>query len=523
MTQSIGQYVRSRIPTLFKLQSKSLKPLNPIPAFRAMSRSDWNFFMMGYMAWTVDAFDFFCTSVTATAVAKTLNRSVTDITWGITLVLMFRSLGAVIFGFISDTYGRKPAYLICCFLFCVFEIGTGFIQTYAQFLVLRGLFGMSMGGMYAAAAATSLENAPVQSRSVLSGIFLPGYNLGYIFAIIFFRAFEFTTHGWRALFWFSAAPPAMLFVWRLFFPESPFFIEHRRLEKEKLLNQGDSAKANSPVKQFFGNLKNGVKKHWLLFVYLIFLMSGMNFSSHGSQDLFPTMLQKQIKLNPDQRTVTMVVVNLGAMCGGLIMGQVSEITGRRLALVICCVIGSVLIYPTFFSDSQAQIMGAGFFMQAAVMGAWGILPIHLIELSPPEFRSLFSGLAYQLGNLVSSASSTIEADATEQFPLPEKGPDVHDYGKVMALFMTGVFIFLLICVIVGPEYFHRDLSAGAENDKDVVIIEGNDELKNQSDTFNNEQESNSDQYVSSEFLEIDQDKPITHHREHGYKKDDNIV
>lgn len=366
-----------------------------------------------------------------------------------------------------------------------------------------------MGGLYGATSATALEGAPVISRSVLSGIFLPGYNLGYIFAIVFFRAFEFTTHGWRALFWFSAGPPAILFVWRLCFPESPFFVEHKRLKKEKAMQEGNHERAESPIKQFLHDLKNALKQHWLLFIYLIFLMSGMNFSSHGSQDLFPTMLTKQIGLTADQRTVTMVVVNLGAICGGLIMGQVSEITGRRLALVICCVIGAALIYPTFFSRSQSQIMASGFFMQACIMGSWGILPIFLIELSPPEFRSLFGGLAYQLGNLVSSASATIEADATEKFPLPELGPGIYDYGKVMALFMTGVLIFLLICVLVGPERFHRDLSAGAEDREKPQGVE----------EYTQQNVDTDDQNVSTSVLEIDQEKPTAHHREHHDRKD----
>lgn len=135
--QTPGQYIKTRIPSLFQLPSTSIRSLNPIPAFRAMSRSDWNNFMMGYMGWTVDAFDFFCVSASALAIAETLKVSISDVTWGITLVLMFRSLGAVIFGFVSDTYGRKPAYLICVGLFVVIEIATGFVQTYAQFLGVR--------------------------------------------------------------------------------------------------------------------------------------------------------------------------------------------------------------------------------------------------------------------------------------------------------------------------------------------------------------------------------------------------
>lgn len=515
---SPARYLATRVPSLFQLPNTSLKVINPIPAFKAMSKTDWNFFMMGYMGWTIDAFDFFCVSSCASAIAESLEVSITDITWGITLVLMFRSLGAVVFGFISDTYGRKPAYLSCVGLFVIIEIATGFVKTYAQFLGVRALFGCAMGGLYGAASATALENAPVVSRSVLSGIFLPGYNLGYILAIVFYRAFEFTPHGWRTLFWFSAAPPFLLFCWRLWFPETPFFIEHKRLQKEKAIKEGNHGRASSPVKQFLFDLKNALTQHWLLFIYLIFLMSGMNFSSHGSQDLFPTMLTKQIGLDADQRTVTMVVVNLGAMVGGLIMGQVSELTGRRLALVICCIISGALIYPTFFSRSQSQIMASGFFMQASIMGSWGILPIFLIELSPPEFRSLFGGLAYQLGNLASSASSTIESEATAQFPLPELGPDVYDYGKVMALFMTGVIVFLLICVLLGPERFHRDLTAGAELDDQHHHRYSDEHSRSQDQELSDQPQS-----TNYSFVELDSDKPEAHHREHRDVKNDDLV
>lgn len=99
---------------------------------------------MGYAAWTIDAFDFFAVSACAPALALAFDRSIHDITWGITLVLMTRSLGAVIFGSLADTYGRKPTYLAVMFLFMVIEIGTGFVQTYAQFLIVRLLFGVCM-------------------------------------------------------------------------------------------------------------------------------------------------------------------------------------------------------------------------------------------------------------------------------------------------------------------------------------------------------------------------------------------
>jgi SHS family lactate transporter-like MFS transporter len=103
-------------------------------------------------------------------------------------------------------------------------------------------------------------------------------------------------------------------------------------------------------------------------------------------------------------------------------------------------------------------MAAAFFEQFCVQGAWGVIPIHLMELSPGSFRTFVVGTAYQLGNLASSASSTIEAQIGEQFPLPNKGK-VHryNYGKVICIFLGCVYAYVIILTLAGPEFLGRDM------------------------------------------------------------------
>uniref|UniRef100_A0A060T0H7 ARAD1C08008p n=1 Tax=Blastobotrys adeninivorans TaxID=409370 RepID=A0A060T0H7_BLAAD len=447
---SIAHYFATRVSTLFAIHSTNLRTLNPIPALRLMRAHHWNWYFMGFMAWTIDSMDFFVVSSAATEIAASLNVTVTDITWGVTLVLMLRSVGAFIFGLMSDRYGRKWPYIICCFMFVVLEIGFGFVKTYKQFLGVRALFGIAMGGMYGAAAATALENVPAECRSVLSGLFLPGYNLGYIFAIIFYRAFQFSYkdgEGWRALAWFTAGPAFILMVWRLCFPEGEYFLRLKENRKEaKSLNIG-----------VWQESKMAIKNYWLMFVYLIFLMSGFNFFSHGTQDLYPTLLVNQAGMSPDQKTVSMVVGNLGAICGGIFWGQASEILGRRKAIICCCIWAGIFVYPSFMRHSEAVIIPCSFFMQFGVMGSWGIAPIHLFELSPSTYRAFMSGFAYQLGNLASSASSTIEATLGARFPIEGAKKGTYDYGKVMAIFTACVILYMIIVIFLGPERFHREL------------------------------------------------------------------
>lgn len=468
---TIIDYIKTRPTTLFnipflKSNNGLWDTINPIPGLSEMKAMDWNFYLLGYSAWVVDSMDFFCVSVSAPEMANTLNVDITQITWGLTLVLMLRSVGAVIFGLASDFYGRKWPFIVCCVLFIILEILTGFILNYKQFLGVRAMFGIAMGGMYGNAAATALENLPPRARSILSGLFLPGYNFGYLLAIVFFRGFQFSykgDQGWRALFWFSAGLPVILIVWRLCLPESPNYIE---LNEKRKLQVAKELDKNTKFQRMKRNFMVVFRTEWLMFVYLVLLMTAFNFISHGSQDLYPTLLVKQHNVGPDRKTVIMVVVNLGAMCGGLFFGQLTELMGRRLTIIICCLCGGAFIYPSYFSNNLNTLTGGYFFLCFATMGAWGVAPLHLIELVNKEHRVVLSGLVYQLGNLASSASSTIEAQLGTRFPLKNSNiNDAYDYGKVMGIFLGAVYCFLMLLVFIGPERFHRDLSVDKDEDE----------------------------------------------------------
>jgi SHS family lactate transporter-like MFS transporter len=144
--KSVLGYFKTRPTTLFDLPQTGIKSLNPMPALRAMKAEHWNWYFMGFFGWTIDSFDFFIVSASASAIAESLDVTITQITWALTLVLMLRSAGAVIFGLSSDYWCRKWPYIICCICFVALEVGMGFVKTYRQFLALRALFGICMGG-----------------------------------------------------------------------------------------------------------------------------------------------------------------------------------------------------------------------------------------------------------------------------------------------------------------------------------------------------------------------------------------
>ncbi|KAB8336721.1 hypothetical protein FH972_021030 [Carpinus fangiana] len=447
-------------PPTIPRRRRRIPALDPIRVLRLLNTQQWLFFLVAFCGWTWDAFDFFTVTLTVEQMAETFGRPKADITWGITLVLMLRSVGAIGFGLWADRYGRKWPYVVNLALFVVLELATGFCQTYQQFLGVRAVYGIAMGGLYGNAAATALEDCPEEARGLISGMLQQGYAFGFLLATAFARAFVDTTrHGWRPLYWFGAGPPVLIIIFRLCLPETNTFIERQRIREA-----GDNV-----GKTFVKEGKVALKKHWMILVYLVLLMAGFNFMSHGSQDLYPTMLTNQYNFTPDQLTVTQVVANLGAMTGGTIIGYLSQSLGRRFSIIFISIIGGALLYPYTFVD-DTKIIAPAFFEQFCVQGAWGVIPIHLMELSPGSFRTFVVGTSYQLGNLASSASSTIEATIGERFPLPPKVAadgkvtQRYQYGRVICIFMGCVFAYVILLTLIGPEARGHRMDASSDSD-----------------------------------------------------------
>jgi SHS family lactate transporter-like MFS transporter len=493
---SIAEYVRTRVTTL---KPPMAKVDNPFRLLALLNTQQWLFFLVAFFAWSWDAFDFFTVSLTVSDLAKTFDKSTTQITWGITLVLMFRSVGSTIFGIAADRYGRKWPFVVNNLLFIALELGTGFCQTYKQFLACRALFGIAMGGLYGNAAATALEDCPQAARGIISGLLQQGYAFGYLLATAFARGLvDTTSHGWRPLYWFGACPPVLIIIFRLCLPETQAYQRRVAIREQQASVAGT----------FVAEGKVALKKHWLLLIYLVLLMAGFNFMSHGSQDLYPTMLKNQFQFSPNAVTVTQVVANLGALTGGTVIGYSSQIFGRRFSIIFISIIGGALLYPYTFTSSKA-VIAAAFFEQFCVQGAWGVIPIHLMELSPGSFRTFVVGTSYQLGNLASSASSTIEATIGAQFPLSPVTSKVdgktvvtkrYNYGKVICIFLGCVYAYVIVLAFIGPERRNRNFEV--DHDSDMAEV-----------THTNLRDHHGGQVEHGDYNSSDDDKAVRHEDE----------
>nr|GAT50182.1 MFS general substrate transporter [Mycena chlorophos] len=407
----------------------------------------WGFYLVGWLAWTCDAMDFFSVSLSVTPLSEQFGRDTTEITQAITLTLLFRSVGAILFGILSDRFGRKWPLVFNLILVAVLSLGAGFCNTYQQFLAARSLFGIAMGGIWGLSASTALENLPVGLRGIASGWLQQGYSVGYLLAAcISLKLVPAVRPGWRSLFWTAAGVSAFAALLRALLPESAVFQKARQAaEKHGVVSERDKTRV------FLHETKEMLKRHWLLVVYMILLMTGFNFLAHGSQDLFPTYLEKTKGFSAHDATIATIISNCGAISGGFVAGYLSQYLGRRITIIIFLLLSGAFIPLWILPSSFGALAAGAFCVQFGVEGAWGVIPIHITELAPPAFRATFPGVAYQIGNMVSSASAQIEATGAAHLTTMLNGTVVPDYAKVQGIFIGCITAFTVLVTFIGPE------------------------------------------------------------------------
>jgi len=404
---------------------------NPLALARQLSPVQRRTFVAAFLGWTLDAFDFFLVTFIVKDIAEEFQQSRVAVLGAITLTLMFRPLGALIFGLMADRFGRRGPLMINIILYSVLELLSGFAPNFTILLVLRALYGIAMGGEWGVGAALALESLPAEARGLFSGLLQEGYATGYLLAAVAFYV-VYPHFGWRGMFFVGAAPALLVVYIRSSVPESEAWKKH------KSRNLAET-----------GNLWLAFLKQPGLFVYAIVLMAAFNFMSHGSQDLYPTFLRDQHGFGTGTTSALAIVANLGAIAGGLLFGGLSQQWGRRRAIVTAALLGILAIPLWVFAPTTALLALGAFILQFFVQGAWGVVPVHLNELSPGEVRATFPGFTYQFGNLISAGAAQIEgAFAKNSFPLPHGGAD---YAKALAVIMLIVFVAVAVVTSLGKE------------------------------------------------------------------------
>jgi SHS family lactate transporter-like MFS transporter len=373
-----------------------------------------------FLGWTLDAFDFFLVTYTLTAIATEFGRPDKAIALSLTLTLMFRPVGAFIFGLMADRFGRKIPLMIDLELYSVVEVATGFVHSYTAFLVLRALFGIGMGGEWGVGASLAMEKAPRHRRGIFSGLLQEGYACGNLLAAVCYF-FVFPRWGWRPMFFIGGIPALLALYVRSHVKESEVW------ERTRHKNWSEYGR--------------GVVSHWKLFLYLFVFMAMMNFISHGTQDMYPTFLKRDWSFTAQRVAIITMIANVGAITGGILFGHFSDKIGRRKSIVIALALAIVAIPLWAYAPTLPLLVTGGFVMQFMVQGAWGVIPAHINELAPDSVRGFLPGFAYQCGVAVAGSVAYIEAVFAERM----------SYANAMALTAATVFSLGAIAAWMGRE------------------------------------------------------------------------
>jgi SHS family lactate transporter-like MFS transporter len=386
-----------------------------------------------YLGWTLDAFDFFLMVFILKDIATEFHVDIPAVSIAIFWTLAMRPVGALIFGRLADRFGRRPTMMANILMYAALEFASGFAPTLGSLIVLRALFGITMGGEWGVGSALVMESIPPKSRGFMSGLLQAGYPSGYLLAAVVFGLF-YEYIGWRGMFMVGVLPAFLVAYIRRTVDESPAWSAMAAQPRQSLL------------KALSANLS--------LSVYAIILMTAFNFFSHGTQDIYPTFLREQHHFDPHTVSLIIIVLNIGAIVGGVAFGFISERIGRRRAILAAALIALPVIPIWAFSSGAVALALGAFLMQISVQGAWGVIPVHLNEISPPSIRATFPGLVYQLGNLLAAVNLTMQAKIA--------AATGDNYALALALVAGTVAIVIASIIMFSPEKRGIDMTQSSQ-------------------------------------------------------------
>ncbi len=448
------------------------RPAKPLAWYRQVTREQWKAFLATFFGWLLDGFDFTILTFILIDIQNsfTVDRALAGALG--TVTLMFRLVGGLGAGVMADRYGRKLPLMLSILWFSIFAFLSGFSTSYAMLFAFRALFGIGMGGEWAAGMPLALEHWPTKLRGLASGLLQGGWYWGYILSALTFHyvyplfsgiADPFSdaaasTLGWRVMFW-TGVIPALLVLWiRSGVSESPVWLARQR----HLKDAGSTA-----VEDRVSVLRLFRRDLWWATVQSSLLMGAFMFSYYSLSFWYPTFLR-----DSGRGTLGyLIAFNLGAIVGMALWGRASETRlGRRGAVSVAALIG-VAVLPAYLGSTNALVLVIG----AVVMGAsgggiWGMAPSYLTERFPTAVRGVGPGLSYHVGAALGSATPFVLGR------LQDGGMTV---GGAMSLCITVSGLLVATMIWMGPETRGRQFTPTdadepierAEREPNALVVE----------------------------------------------------
>jgi SHS family lactate transporter-like MFS transporter len=364
---------------------------------RDVSALQWHAFLGAFLGWAMDGFDFSILTFLLLDIQHsfTVDKALAGALGTVTLI--FRLVGGVAVGTAADRFGRKGPLMLSILWISLFSLLSGFSTSYAVLFACRALFGIGMGGVWAAALPLALEHWPTKLRGAVSGMLMSGFNWGYILAALVFQfvypLFGGTRYqGWRVLFCVASLPVFLLFWIRSQVQESPVWLE--RLGHLRDARQKDRL---SIIAVFQRDLIGTTLLSSLM-------MAALMFSYYSTTFWYPTFLRES-NLSP---LPYLLVLNVGGVAGTVLWGRASETKlGRKGAISLAALIGIFAIPAFVGSNSPLVLLLAAFVTGSCGIGIMGVAPAYLSERFPTAARAVGPGFAWHAGAAFGSVTPTL--------------------------------------------------------------------------------------------------------------------
>ena len=407
--------------------------------YRDVTPIQWKAFLGAYMGWVLDGFDFTIVTFLLVDIQRsfTVDRALAGALGTITLI--FRVAGGIGAGTAADRWGRKGPLMFSILWYSLFSFLGGFSTSYRMLFAIRALFGIGMGGVWAAGMPLTLEHWPARLRGTASGMMQSGYSLGFLLSSLVFQ-FVYpvvntgTDMGWRVMLWIGILPALLVFFIMKRVKESPVWLDRQRHLKER--SEKDSL---SLVRLFRGDLIATT-------LHTSILMGAFLFMYHSITYWYPTLLVQMHR----PTLPYLAALNVGGITGAIAFGRISEgALGRRGSATIATLVG-ILAIPLFvFTQNTALLLVGALAMGFFGAGNFGIVPGYLTERFPTVARAVGAGFAYHVGAGLGSFTPTLVGMLQDRgFALP----------AAMAACIAGSGALVIVMLWLGPEtrgrHFH---------------------------------------------------------------------
>ncbi|PLW17640.1 hypothetical protein PCASD_09888 [Puccinia coronata f. sp. avenae] len=395
------------------------------------------------MTWLAGSLNFFAVDLSLKPLgAQYRIESLEEMRTAVTLTLLFRSLGALVFGLLAERFGRRWFLTLNMLGLGGAVLGTTFVPNYTDFLLLRGAFAFLFGGTYGIAVALALENLPTHTRGFVSGLFQHGYYHGYILAAGIDKTLSKPLNDWRLSFYVGSGLSFLSAAICGISPDSEAYIQLRQVAR--LYPNPDRP---SIGRNFGRSLRGAITNHWKQTIYCIFLSTGLHSLSGISLDSYQKFAMANKNMSVENTGFLVLIGIGGSIVGAMIGGWMSQYLGRRITIIMMCTYAAVFVSLWILPDNFLGLAIGNFLLQFSLQGAWGVVPIHLSELSPPGCIATFVGLTYNLGHMFSSPVPLLQLRAIDLTHYTSNDVDIYQYDLAQGI-LFGIVAGLVVFIVM---------------------------------------------------------------------------